>query len=367
MLTRVQHSQLGGPEWFLSMNWRGSFTIILWLVASAVSASTGVADDDKAGPFFALTEENDLFSDPLLSRHTDRHYTQGAKLTYCEGDDDLPQWTAQASEAFPPLWINTSAQNVGCVFGQNLYTPQNLHTNALIKTDRPYAGLLYGGMFLQRRGVVTEAQIPVMESFEVDLGFTGRPSLAQAAQENYHRWFVRGDIPRGWHNQLATEPTLTLKYERLWRLTFDKTSAHYVDFIPHLGAEVGNVEIFGSVGGTARLGVNLPDDFGVPIIDSLASLRGGTTPHAPAFSCYAFAGVDTRAVGQNLFLDGNTLRNSPSVERIPWVADLAAGFAVRLFRHLEVSYTRVVRTHEFVGQHHLDKFGSLTAKTMFLF
>jgi len=55
------------------------------------------------------------------------------------------------------------------------------------------------------------------------------------------------------------------------------------------------------------------------------------------------------------------------VERIPWVADLISGGAVSIFRHLELSYTRVVRTHEFFGQHEPDLFGSLEAKAMFLF
>ena len=77
--------------------------------------------------------------------------------------------------------------------------------------------------------------------------------------------------------------------------------------------------------------------------------------------------MDGRAVGQNLFLDGNTLHNGPSVERIPWVADFSCGVALSLFRHIELSYTRVVRTHEFVGQKNADIFGSLTTKAMFRF
>ena len=222
-------------------------------------------------------------------------------------------------------------------------------------------------MFLQRRGDTSDAKIPVLEGFEVDLGITGPASLAGTTQVNFHRWFVPDDVPRGWHNQLDNEPGLLLKYERLWRLSLNEQTARYVDLIPHAGAEVGNIGIFGDLGATLRVGVNLPDDFGVQIIDALASLSGGTTPSSSPFSCYAFGGVDGRAVGQNLFLDGNTLRKGPSVERIPWVADFSCGVALSLFRHLELSYTRVIRTHEFVGQKNSDVFGSLTAKAMFRF
>ena len=64
----------------------------------------------------------------------------------------MPGWAAAVSEALPRWAIRTNAQNLGYVFGQNMYTPQNLLTNGLIKTDRPYAGWLYGGVYLQRRG-----------------------------------------------------------------------------------------------------------------------------------------------------------------------------------------------------------------------
>ena len=161
---------------------------------------------------------------------------------------------ARVSRALPPLWIKTSAQNVGYVFGQNIYTPQDIQTNALIKTDRPY-----GGMFLQRRGETGEARIPVLESFEVDSGVTGPDSLAAATQVNFHHWFLASDVPRGWSNQLANEPGLLLKYERLRRLSPNEETARYVDLIPHAGAEVGNVAIFGDLGATLRVGVNLPD------------------------------------------------------------------------------------------------------------
>jgi hypothetical protein len=49
------------------------------------------------------------------------------------------------------------------------------------------------------------------------------------------------------------------------------------------------------------------------------------------------------------------------------VADFSCGVALSLFRHIELSYTRVVRTHEFVGQKNADIFGSLTTKAMFRF
>jgi len=337
------------------------------MIASAVLVPRARAAEAEQGSIFAVTEENDLFGSLFLGNHTDRHYTQGLKFTWLGADDEVPRWASDVSETLPRWAMNIDAQNLGYVFGQNIYTPTDLHSNALIRTDRPYGGWLYGGMYLQRRGQTGAAEIPVLENFELDAGMTGRPSLAEAAQVNFHQWFVRWDIPHGWSHQIGFEPGLLLKYERLWSLSPNDQTARYFDLVPHAGVKAGNIETSGNLGGTLRLGWNLPDDFGVQIIDSAASMGGGITAAPQPFAFYIFGGAEGRAVGQNIFLDGNTLRNSASVERIPWVVDFSQGFALRLFRHIELSYTRVVRTHEFVGQRGNDIFGSFDAKAMFDF
>jgi lipid A 3-O-deacylase len=325
------------------------------------------AEEEKQGPIFVVTEENDLFSNPFTADHTDRHYTEGLKLTYLGGDDEVPRWASKVAYALPTVGIDVGARNFGYAFGQNLYTPGDLLASAPITTDRPYGGWLYFGAILQRRGVTGNTQIPVIENFEVDLGMTGKASLAEATQENFHRWFFDLDMPRGWHNQLANEPGLLLKYQRLWRLSLNEQTARYLDFIPHVGGDLGNVAIFANLGATLRVGYNLPRDFGVQINDSPASANGGMTSHSAPFGFYLFGGVDGRAVAHNLFLDGNSFRSSASVERMPWVADLICGGAIQIARHFEVSYARVTRTLEFVGQKNADIFGSIRAKAEFRF
>ncbi len=351
-------------------SWAVTVAAAVWLIswgAAFCVADDAAPTDQKQGPIFVATEENDLFSSLFTGIHTDRHYTQGMKALWLDGDDELPR-PAKAVADFLPAWgINVKADRFGYDFGQNIYTPSDLLTSALITNDRPYAGWLYAGLVLQRRGDVGDTGIPVMENFEVNLGITGRPSLAEAAQENFHRYAYSNDIPEGWHNQLATEPGLLLKYQRLWRLSPDKEMAKYFDVIPHVGGEVGNIEIFGNLGETVRAGYNLPDDFGVQIIDSPASASGGMTAQTAPFSCYVFGGIDGRYVAHNLFLDGNTFRGGPSVDRKPWVADWMMGGAIQVCRHFELSFVRVVRSTEFEGQQGADKFGSFTGKFMFRF
>ncbi len=336
------------------------------ILAGLVGWSAASAAVEPQTGWLAVTEENDSLSNPFGS-HQDRHYTQGLKVVLFGGDDFLTNVTATLNRALPAWGIQPQAADLGLIImGQNIYTPQNLTNAAPIKSDHPYAGWLYTGLVFQRRGELA-ANLAVMENFEINLGIVGPQSIAEEAQKTIHRWWFPDDIPRGWKYQVQTEPGLELKYARLWRYSPTEQSARYVDLIPRVGAELGNVQISATAGAALRLGYNLPADFGVPIIDSPASVNGGLTRHTPWFSCYAFGGVDGRAVAHDITLDGNSFRSGPSVRKNNFVADLSWGVAFQIFRHVEIAYTRTFRTEQFRGQAGNDIFGSLTLKGTFWF
>lgn len=240
--------------------------------------------------------------------------------------------------------------------GQNVYTPQNNLATNLLRFDRPYAGWLYLGAVMQRRGEVF-GNIPVLESFELDLGVIGPEAQAGQGQNKLHNF---EGIPGfdGWGNQIKTEPAFVLKYGRAWKLAFNEKSGHYFDVIPNIGANLGTVMVSGNAGVMTRLGFNLPDDFGVQMIDSPITLSAGSSPPIGA---YIFGQVEGCAVGRNTFLDGNLYRDSFHVKKETFVGDLSYGMALSVGKHFDLSYTRVVRTKEFVLQEGYDRFGSLVA------
>jgi subtilisin family serine protease len=103
------------------------------------------------------------------------------------------------------------------------------------------------------------------------------------------------------------------------------------------------------------------------LIDSAAT-DYSALPHTPhPFGFYLFTGVAGRAVGRNIFLDGNTFNDSLRADKEWFVGDWSWGFAFHAFRHLEFSYTRVRRTHEFKTQQGMDTFGSLNLRLVFDF
>jgi len=129
------------------------------------------------------------------------------------------------------------------------------------------------------------------------------------------------------------------------------------DVTPHLGATVGNIHTYGNAGLTVRYGDNLPLDYGPPRIQP--GLTGTSSfVSRPGIGWYLFAGVEGRAVARNIFLDGNSFRDSRSVDKKHFVGDLQFG-AVLVWHNVRLSYTHVLRTREFDTQGDSDEFGSL--------
>lgn len=350
------------------MNWNGtrqiSATALMLLPLFAGGFSLSAADAPERGGSFSITDENDAWSNPF-GPHQDRHYTHGVKLAYIGGDDDMTNLTARLNRFF--WWGHQPLPgNFGFVAGQDMFTPENILDPNPILTDRPYAGWLYAGMVYQRRNEHS-AHFATMENFEINFGIVGPDSMADDTQTLIHRWRFPEDIPQGWKNQIHDEPGLVLKYAQLWRYSLNDTTARFFDVIPHAGFELGNVAIFATAGVTARLGFNLPPDFGTQIIDSPASASGGMNQNTPLFACYAFAGVDGRYVAHDITLDGNTFRTSQSVEKYNFVNDLSWGVAVDVGRHLEISWAQITRSKEFVGQVQKDVFGSINCLFKFSF
>ena len=333
------------------------FSLRLMLFSLAIPHALRAQSYDQ-GPVFSLIEENDLVV------NTDRHYTQGIKLSYLHADGFLPGWSSNLYDCLPDFGFTKKTGKFGYEIGQSIYTPANLHATELLKDDRPYAGWLYVGAILQRRGL-NWLDRPFLESFQLEIGVVGPWALGKESQTWVHE--LRGfDLPRGWDNQLKNEPGIEFKYLRSARFSLLKRHPFDFDFIPYGGFSLGNVETTAQLGGQVRIGLNLPDDFGIQTIDSLATSSGGfsvsqTNSH---WGFYLFAGPEGKAVFYNIFLDGNLFRSSPSVEREFWVGDFKAGFAFVL-AHIELGYTYVFRTPEWHGQTESDRFGSFFVKAKF--
>jgi lipid A 3-O-deacylase len=302
-----------------------------------------------------VIEENDS-----LYFNSDKHYTQGFRASYLtpgtwEAPFHLLSDLTGSVGVFPDVpGIN---RREAIFFGQSIFTPKDLTLKDPDPRDRPYAGWLYlGASLLQETG-------DTFDHVELDLGVVGPASLGEEVQNWWHRDLRNIAPARGWNDQLQNEPGLIATYERFWRVPLvsigPERGAAGVDLVPQAGASLGNVLTYGDVGALLRFGNNLKTDYGpVHIRPALSGTDYFNDKEAKPFGSYAYVGFQGRAVGHNIFLEGNTYRTSRSVTEVPYVADFTAGVSMFWSSAIRLDFSVLRRTREFEGQPHPDVNGT---------
>jgi hypothetical protein len=205
---------------------------------------------------FTIYWENDYFGG------TDRDYTNGLKLTWStsflrEGEPRrLPVWSYPVINRLPSVNNPKIPRAVSLALGQDIYTPTDTNRSDLVIDDRPYAGYLYLGFGFHS---TTERR---RDTWGFNIGAVGPLSFAEQSQKIAHEIT---DTPRamGWNHQLGNELALEIARETTWRLFGAKSKKKFgYETIPHIGAQIGNVNINVSAGAEFRFGWNIPPDFG---------------------------------------------------------------------------------------------------------
>lgn len=315
----------------------GSLFLLIVLAVSGIAQNRGALS-------FHL--ENDVFAG------TDRYYTHGMKLTWI-----FPDRTANLKD---PL----SRQAVALSLGQNIYTPYDIEREDLIEDDRPYAGITYFTLALHRKKAQT------MDTLEFLLGVVGPSSLAAEIQRFVHRLY-RGTQPKGWHHQLGDEIVFNMVFDKKWRV-FRTGNGKKIEFdlVGHAGASLGTMITAAATGWQFRFGSNLPHDFGTFLlrpggesgalfIEQADSRSGGNRS-----GIYGFVYLVGHAVYRNIFLDGNTFKESHRVDKYPFVGDIVLGFVVSRNR-FKFSYAYVYRTRQFKTQDKSQIFGAVNITYVF--
>lgn len=285
---------------------------------------------------FMLKEENDFFAYP----HTDRFYTQGLELTYaCDAKKDGDTMLRK-------------------LFGiRNLiYTPMDISIPTPQPWDRPWAGLT-GGTYTEWE--LTKGEFTTRQWL---LGVVGDWSQSDNIQTWFHK--VTGSAkPMGWANQIPNEPILNYTWNRfnsIWSV--GDIHEWGVDLTRRYGYSAGNAFVNGEGSLLCRAGWNVPADYRMGLIQPTLTYPGA----ASKFSVYIFGEACGRLVFQNITLGGSLFQDGPSQELTPMVAEERAGAALGLRDlfgskvDLDLSYSMVFRSKEFVGQEQRAEYGSIS-------
>lgn len=311
------------------------------------------ADETNAaekGRVITLVVENDM-----LGKGTDQNYTSGVSLTYLDLEFEIPELARELDRYIPTFVLNDSS-SVYYTLGHNIYTPDDITLRAQRDKDRPWAAFLYGSM-----GLVTLSQDHV-DNLELTLGVVGPLALGEQFQKFAHKHISDSPMPKGWDNQLKNEPGLMLGWQRRWPEFFSQEFLT-LNFAlePHIGVTLGNIYTYANTGWSFRLGPEAErwQDTPARVRPAIPGTGFFEIPDDNPWSWFFFGGVDGRAIGRNIFLDGNSFTDSHSVDKRYFVADANVGLAVT-YEQFRASYTLNYRTAEYQSQGENDLFGALS-------
>ncbi len=265
---------------------------------------------------YSLKWDNDIFG----GLGSDHNYTNGISVTR-RGTNPTGSYDAYV--------------------GHLIFTPRNKQASTYQPDQRPYAGYLYTG-FVQH--YVRSPNI--QDSLGLSAGIVGPHAFGEQVQNTVHRW-INNKTAKGWDNQLKDEPALVVSAERSYWLPINR----HVDITSTAGVNLGNVftQGFSSVSGRIGHNLDIPFDGGGPIFPRV------TTPKP---SVYVLGTVLGRAVARNIFLDGNTFRDGPSIDREVFVGEARLGF-MATYKKYKVGFVRMFQTKEHDGETRGARFGEI--------
>ncbi len=316
---------------------------LLVLVALMAAQASAQADNEPTGLWVA-EYENDLFAG------ADRYYTSGLRLTRVGQTRTPPDWLDSLARRFPGF-EDADTLPYSLSISHNIFTPADIENPEFPPDDRLYAGWLnveFKTGTLQPRGA---------DRIRVGLGIAG-PAAGGKQLQNFIHELIDTRDPVGWEEQLENEPTILLGYDRLRRITPMPTpSGRRFDASYFGGITLGNAYTHISAGGFMRWGDGLQADYGPPRITPAVSGSAFFKPGGRTW--YFFLGTEGRAVGRDLFIEGNTIGGREGVDAERLVGELFGGFVYSNGR-FRVTYTHVWRTREFKAQAGTQDYGALS-------
>ncbi|MFW2372688.1 MAG: lipid A deacylase LpxR family protein [Gammaproteobacteria bacterium] len=324
-----------------------------WLIISTLLMPVAFSQPDVEWDTLTFTLDNDLF----ILAHSDGYYTNGlhVRLESKPFDEfnknNSPFFLLPLLPFFPVVTDVFEQRTLAYEFGQAMVTPADITISVPQPDDLPYGGLLYAAADLNARNTRYADTIRFMA------GVVGPWSQADEVQQQIHR-VTGSDEPNGWEYQLENEFVVNMMYER-------RTSFHTGQF--ESGFNYQWVRIQMAELGTINTGAEVSLALLITEQDMKHShnLQSSIAHNAYLFSTdinrgfFAMLGVTGRLTLRNIFLDGNTFSDSPSVEKELWSGGIFYGIGYATGKwNFSASWVR--ETKRFETQEGGFNYGSIT-------
>ncbi len=278
------------------------------LLPGLLAAQTRNASGDA---FFSLQGENASISSASV---TDRFYTNALRIGYTSPEDGYTWLHRLTTPMFGEGHVRLEFD-----LTQQIYTPLATRFATTPKGDEPNAGLLLANF------AAVQERADSLSSMGLSVGMVGPAALGEQVQNGFHDVIGQGHN-YGWRSQLHNEPVFGVSIGRIWRQSLANLGGLETDVLPQADLTAGTLRSAAEAGVMLRLGQSLQNDFGSARIRSIA---GGDIFHASnILGWYVFAGAKGQLVANDITLNGNTYRSSPSVSVVPVVGEVDFGAAL---------------------------------------
>jgi len=353
------------------------------LLAAGLFAWSGLVRADPAAaerPSWATKSYLAFYLDNDVFGGSDANYTNGARLAWISGAMDfedvgpfqswLRPFTGD-SKSLPLFQALTGFDDMdrvdyhfGASLTQLMFTPESWWVYGQPPLQRPYAGWLGLGLSLHAK------DDEVLNAVEFTIGVVGKDSQAEPTQDFIHD-LVEIQKFNGWDYQVPSELTVDMSLVQKRRMVFFSMGdgAIRLDAIGEWGLRLGSFRTKAHIGGTFRLGYNLPPDFTDPRLSDTAYAQRyfrDEGDYGGPWSAYLLFGVTGRAVAYDATIDGPMFESNfkTGSHREPFVGEFFAGFGVR-YEDYEVGYAHTFRSREFKEQSEVHDFGTLALRMRF--
>ena len=333
-----------------------AWLILLIMLLPKMLSAEPLPQNTAKGSWYTLSAENDAFG---VLHHSDNGYSNGISYSWGHVGFDafdtlaMPQWIRAISTW---TWLNDgSNKDYAIAYGvaQGMYTPEEIEDPELNPDDRPYAGTLLW------KPEINSIATHYANNMGLTLGVVGPASLAEYSQKITHK-LIGAAEPQGWEHQIGNEPVFRVEAERIQRLgNISLTDTTIVDVLAIGEAAVGNLksDIGGGLG--LRIGNTLNNNFA--FYHPLAGRAANTfaAERTNRFSWQFVASVYGSYVFNDITLDGNTFKDSHSVELIHEQAFVSLSAACSWY-NWGIIFSTQRGTEQFEGQPDITNFGALS-------
>lgn len=320
------------------MTWLNYAIHVALLVLFSTAVWANPSQDEKLKSDISGTWFFSIDNDLLVS--SDDDYTSGVQAGWVSGylnsygEGPIPNGLAEKLDDFAFLTGQNRQKFISHSLSHRIFTPGEIEVSEYIEGDIPYIGLLFATLTAGAQDQTT------MDAFSFHYGVAGPAALGEQAQNGIHSVIGSPQV-KGWKHQVQNEILLNLNYEHRRRLaSFNFSSGLKADVLGQVGGTLGNLISMATIGVGGRIGWGLADDYAIPPQffgeESIGSRPYSKTRENNAF--WLFALVNSSYINNAIFWDGNTFRDSASVDYSPMIGRLYVG-AVTQLDHWKITFS----------------------------